>query len=276
MWARSIGGGVRSRPAERGAQHRRVVGLLGRGQRGAAQRLGQRRGAVEVALLVVVALGEVPAGAAEARVLQHPLEQLLGRLGGRELVELGQLLAGQHQPRLELEQRGDQHQELGRGLEVELLAGLQVVQVGDDDVGQLDLEQVHVLAQDQREQQVERPREDVEVQLQSVHRGGHVPDRLGGGADGPARRPTPIASRTSATTGAEIARARSAPVREQRLERRLVAAQLVVALAHRRQPVGHLVADGGLEVAVAAALELALDRRRDRRRARRRGSRSGW
>ena len=197
-----------------------------------------------MALLVVVAPGEVPAGAAEARVLQHPLQQLLGRLGGRELVELGQLLAGQHQPRLELEQRGDQHQELRRGLEVQLLAGLQVVQVGDDDVGQLDLEQVHVLAQDQREQQVERPREDVEVQLQSVHRGGHVRGqaRRRGRRTG-AHDPTPIASRTSATTGAEIARARSAPSASSASSRRLVGAQLVVALAHRRQPVGHLVAD---------------------------------
>ena len=198
-------------PAERRAQHRRVVGLLGRGQRRAAQRLRQRRRAVQEALPVVVAVRQVPARTAEARVLQHPLQQLLGRLGGRELVELGQLLARQHQPRLELQQRRDQHQELRRGLQVQQLGGLEVVQVGDDDVGQLDLEQVDVLAQDQREQQVERPREHVEVQLQAMHRGGHETAKARRRARRTgARGPTPIASRTSATTGAAIARARSA------------------------------------------------------------------
>ena len=125
------------------------------------------------------------AGAAEARVLQQPLEQLLGRLGRRQGVEVvGQLLAREHQPRLELEQRGDQHQELGRRLEVELALGLEVVDVREHDLGQLDLEQVELLAQDEREQQVERAREDVEVQLQPVRDRGHQADRLGADADG--------------------------------------------------------------------------------------------
>ena len=73
--------------------------------------------------------------------------------------------AGQHQPRLELQQRRDQHEELGRRLEIELALGLQVVDVGDHDLGQLDFEQVELLPQDQREEQVEGTREDVEVQL---------------------------------------------------------------------------------------------------------------
>ena len=62
------------------------------------------------------------------------------------------------------------------------LGGLQVVQVGDDDLRQVHLEQVQLLAQDQREQQVEGTGEDVEVQLElgESHAG-----RLGGGADGP-------------------------------------------------------------------------------------------
>ena len=57
---------------------------------------------------------------------------------------------------------------------------------GDHDVGQVDLEQVQLLAQDQREQEVERPREDVEVELQAMDGGrGHAPGRLGRGGDGP-------------------------------------------------------------------------------------------
>ena len=119
-------------------------------------------------------LGHPAAGAAEARVLEHPLEQLLGRLRRPEALEvIGQLLARQHEPRLELEQRRDQHQELGGGLQIELTLGLEVVDVGEHDLGQLDLEQVQLLAQDQRQQQVERPGEDVEVQLQAMGDRGH-------------------------------------------------------------------------------------------------------
>ena len=103
-------------------------------------------------------------GAVAVRV-EQAREQLLGRLAGVELDQL-LLLAGQHQPRLELEQRRDQHQELGRGLEIELAALLEVVDVGDHDLGEVDLEQVDLLAQDQRQQQVERPREHVEVELE--------------------------------------------------------------------------------------------------------------
>ena len=46
------------------------------------------------------------------------------------------------------------------------LLRLQMVEVADDDLRQIHLEQVELLAQDQREQQVEGTREDVEVQLQ--------------------------------------------------------------------------------------------------------------
>ena len=35
-----------------------------------------------------------------------------------------------------------------------------------DDVGELDLEQVDLLAQDERQQQVERPGEDLQVELE--------------------------------------------------------------------------------------------------------------
>ena len=69
---------------------------------------------------MLVPLAQVRARGPEARVLQHPLDELLGRLGGRELVELLDLLAREHQARLELQQRRDQHQELRRGLQVQL------------------------------------------------------------------------------------------------------------------------------------------------------------
>ena len=80
-------------PAERLAEHGRVVGLLGVLERRAAQVRGQRRRAVEHRLLDLAARGEVAARAAEARVGEHALEQLLGGLGRGELVELLDLLA---------------------------------------------------------------------------------------------------------------------------------------------------------------------------------------
>ncbi len=141
---------------------------------------------------ITVRAGQHAAGAAEARVLEHPLEQLLGGLGGPQPVELVEhLLARQHQPRLELQQRRDQHQELGRGLEVERVLGLEVVQVGDDDLREVHLEQVELLAQDQREQQVEGACEDVEVQLELGE--AHAPKTRR--ACGRARRPSPRARR---------------------------------------------------------------------------------
>src|SRR5262249_58535536 len=62
---------------------------------------------------------------------------------------------------------------LGGGLELELAAAVEVVEVGEHDVGQLQLEQVYLLAQDERQQQVEGPGEDVQVQLEG--RDAHLP-----------------------------------------------------------------------------------------------------
>ena len=106
------------------------------------------------------------------------------------------------------------------------------------DVGQLDLEQVDLLAQDQRQQQVERTREDVEVQLEPVRRRSRRPTRLAAAPTAPraarGRRPSPRARRRA--SAAAIARAFSAPAASIASSARLVGAQLVVALAHRRQP----------------------------------------
>ena len=104
-----------------------------------------------------------------AAVLEHAREELLGGLLGRGHV-LGLLVHRQEQPRLQLEQRGDQDQELGRGLEVELARLLEVLDVGDDDLAQLDFGEVHALAQDDRHEEVEWAREDVELEVQIGYR----------------------------------------------------------------------------------------------------------
>ena len=49
---------------------------------------------------------------------------------------------------------------------------LEVLDVGEHDVGQIDLEEVHLLVQHQRQQQVERALEDLEVEVESGY--GHA------------------------------------------------------------------------------------------------------
>ena len=142
-----------------------------------------------MAVLGLQAIGEVVGGAPVAPRLEHPGQQLLGGLARLEVEQLVLVVARQHEPRLELQQGGDEHEELGGHLEVELAAGLEVVEVADDDVGQLDLEQVDLLAQDERQQQVERPAEDLEVELElGDGRGRRRLGHAGNRSAGPRRR----------------------------------------------------------------------------------------
>ena len=53
-------------------------------------------------------------------------------------------------------------------LEIELAAGLEVVEVGEHDLGELQLQQVDLFAQHQRQQQVEGTAEDVQVEVQGA------------------------------------------------------------------------------------------------------------
>ena len=108
---------------------------------------------------------QMPGGRAVAARVEHACEQLLGGLLGLDVQQL-LLLAAQHQPRLQLQQSGDQHDELGRCLEIELAALLEMVEVCEHHVGERELQQVDLFAQDQRQQQVEGPAEDVQVEIE--------------------------------------------------------------------------------------------------------------
>ena len=52
-----------------------------------------------------------------------------------------------------------------------------MVEVGEHDVGELDLQQVDLLAQHERQEQVERPAEDLEVELELGDGLGHGRER---------------------------------------------------------------------------------------------------
>ena len=98
--------------------------------------------------------------------LQHPREKLLGGLAREQVLQVVFALAGQHQARLQLQQRGDQDEELRRDLEIQLALGLEVIEIADDDVGELDLQQIYVLFEDERQEQVKGPGENLQVEFQ--------------------------------------------------------------------------------------------------------------
>src|SRR3984957_6552338 len=230
----------------------------------------QRRATKTNAFLGLEQLQQMRRGRAIATRLQHPLKQLLGRLSGLDVEQLSAVL-GDNQTRLQFQQRRDQHDEFSGGLQVKLAATLEVIEVGEHDVGQLKVEQVHLLAQDEREQQVERPTEDLQVEVECgkrhastvsiapdgpCHRGvrelyrslsskmAMPPARAGGIAkieqltilaSARARR-THAHTLTDLDKRADSDRARALrPVRKHPLQGVLVGAQLYVAIAHRRE-----------------------------------------
>ena len=172
MWLVSGSGGVRSRSPIASARRTGSYTWVAASSEARRSSGGQRSGPVDVAAPVGEQLGQMGGGVAVAAVLEHSRQQLVGRLLRAQLrhVVLGRR---QEQPRLQLQERGDQDQELGRRVEIELAGALQVLEVGDDDLAERDLGEAHLLAQDDRHQQVERPGEDVEVEIElcSPHRG---------------------------------------------------------------------------------------------------------
>ena len=163
-----------------------------------------------VAALLAEQLCEMVGSLAVAARIEHPREQLLGRLSGLKISKLIDLAGREHQSRLQFEQSRDQHDELGRHLKVELTARLKHIDIRDDDLGEIQIEQINFLAQNERQQQVKRTREElkVELNLSSNHcskvtaAAGRrpnitIPIRTQSAAAAPyARRSPPIAART--------------------------------------------------------------------------------
>ena len=167
-------------------------------------------------------LAQVRRGAAVAVVLDHPREQLVRGLAGHQVESLLVAVGGQHQTRLQLQQGRDQHKELGGGLQIELAGALEVLHVGEHHVGQVDLEEVDLLVQHQRQEQVERALEDLEVEVERGygHRGS-------------------LDARSDAHSGVDVGhharrdRARPLSALPQRgLQRGLVGPELEIALPH--------------------------------------------
>ncbi len=99
---------------------------------------------------------------------------------GQLVVEVESVVDGEQPAGLQLDERGRDQQELGRDLEVAALHSLELAQVRVDDVRKRDVVQVDFLGQDQVQEKVEGPLEDL-----GFDRVGHGPDRIPGGANSP-------------------------------------------------------------------------------------------
>ena len=133
----------------------------------------RRRPDPEVALpLCFEPLAQPGRGVLHAAVLGEAPGELLGGLLRLELGELG-LLVGEQVARLELEQRGDQDEELAADVEVELVAFGEPLDECDDDPGHVDLGRLDRVLEEECQQKVERALERVEVQLEVADGTGH-------------------------------------------------------------------------------------------------------
>ena len=149
------------------------LGILRRERRLDLRRERRRAEAEEAVALVGQPVAQPAGGLLGAPVLGEPARELLRGLLGVELGELG-FLVREERPRLQLEQRRDEDEELAARLEVELLLLGEPLEERDDDAREVDVPQVELLLEDEREQQVERPLERVEVELELPD--DHVPD----------------------------------------------------------------------------------------------------
>ena len=175
MCERDTFGGGTANPLSASASR---AGSCGASRRSALRGERRRAEAEEALALAREPLAQPGRGLLHAPVLGEPPGELLGRLLRLELVELGALL-GEQVPRLDLEQRRDEHEELAARVEVELVARRQVLDERDDDRRDVDLGRLELILEDQREEQVERALERVEVQLEIANRRRHAATLVG-------------------------------------------------------------------------------------------------
>src|SRR6266545_513384 len=148
------------------ADHLRELLRVLRPERRLDLRGERRRAEPEVPL----ALRREPLPQPRRRVLHPPVfgeppRELLGCGLRLELGELGRLLR-EEAARLQLEERGDEDEELAAGFEIELFALGEPLEEGEHDPGHVELPQVELVLEDERQQEVERAFERVEVELE--------------------------------------------------------------------------------------------------------------
>ena len=155
----------RWRDRERTQRSAERFGILRRKAALDAWRQRSRPDAEPAILLGAEALEEPGCGLLHAPVLREPSGELRRGLLGLELVELGRLV-GEERARLELEQGRHENEELAARLQVELVTLSESLDECQDDGGDVDLPRLELFLQEQREEEVERPFEGVELELE--------------------------------------------------------------------------------------------------------------
>ena len=213
MCERDTFGGSTANPLSDDGELRRILV----GEPALGPRRERRRAEAEEALALVREPLAQPAGRLlHPAVLGEPPGELLGGLLRLEVGELG-LLLGEEVPRLDLEQRGDEHEELAARVEIELVALGEMRDERDDDRGDVDVRRLELILEDERQEEVERALEGVEVQLQLAHGGRHHGDPSLGGSDAAAGRAQRAACAARPSSGPACARRLALPRQPRRL-----------------------------------------------------------
>jgi len=167
MWSVEGAGGSAA-SAKRGGERGGI--LLGELDRSPCRGKRGRAETEEAALRCGEPLGEPTRSVLHLPVDGQTPRELLGRLLRLELGELD-LVACEQTARLELEECRDQDEELAAGVELEPFPPGEVGDERDHDLGQVDLGERELLAQDEGEQKVEGALERVEIELESADLG---------------------------------------------------------------------------------------------------------
>jgi hypothetical protein len=190
-------------------------------------------------------------GVLERLALEQAGQQQVALLPqGQLVVEVDVAVVGQQPAGLELDQGGGDEEELGGQVEVQLLHALELGQVGVDDVGQRDLVEVDLLAQDQVQEQVEgtlvdrhhrrRGRRPVRLRLPTPRLRRPVPAPLGARSGRSSRRRARRGRRSSADDRTDRRRGRGARTRRRaRRRRRSPGQRRRHALCDRTRPPRH-------------------------------------
>gem|GEM_PF-5644531 len=102
----------------------------------------------------------------ELAVAHQAFEEALGGLVGVEVLELLLDILLEEEARLHLEERRDQHHELRGRVEIEIAAVRQLQDVLGDDARDAHLPNIDLVLEDEGDEKIEGPVEDVEVEVE--------------------------------------------------------------------------------------------------------------
>ena len=129
----------------------------------------ERRHAIANLGLLGEQLPQVAGRRSKATSIKHSPQQLVSDLIRLELHARVVLVGPEHQPRLQLEHTRGQDDELTRRVHVKLPARVEQLEIAVDDLSDGHLKQIDALVEHERQQQVKRPAEDLQIKLKHAY-----------------------------------------------------------------------------------------------------------